>query len=84
MKFTLTIDSDAIILTVEQVTQIAEMLYGCEMIERKYMGTGKGDKGSDYLTTLIPYDVRTKLRMQPLVDSEYDALKFITAAQAGK
>lgn len=84
MKFTLTIDGDSIILSVDQVTQIAELLYGCETIERRYMGPGKGERGGDYLTTLQPYDVRSKLRMQPLVDSEYDALKFITAAQAGK
>lgn len=84
MKFTVSLDGNPVVLSAEQVKQLSELLFGCEMIERKYLGSGKGVNGNDYVHILQPYEIRNQLKLSPLVDEEYDALKFITAAQQKK
>ncbi len=84
MKFTINLNSQEVILTPEQVRQLSALLFGCEMIERKYLGSGKGVNGNDYVYILQPYELRNQLKLSPLVDEEYDALKFVTVAQPKK
>jgi hypothetical protein len=81
MKFTINLNSQEVILTPEQVRQLSELLYGCEVLTSKYLGSGKGTNGNDYLTVVQPFDIRKEFKLSPLVDEEYDALKFVTAAQ---
>jgi aerobic-type carbon monoxide dehydrogenase small subunit (CoxS/CutS family) len=84
MKFTVSLNGQEVILTPEQVRQLSELLYGCEMLTAQYLGAGKGTNGQDYLTVLQPFNIRNQLKLSPLVDEEYDALKFVTAAQPKK
>lgn len=84
MKFTINLNSQEVILTPEQVQQLSSLLYGCEMLYTKYLGSGKGTNGNDYITVLQPYDIRKEFKLAPLVDEEYDAIKFVTAAQPKK
>lgn len=81
MKFTISLNGQEVILTPEQVRQLSELLFGCEMLHSKYLGSGKGVNGNDYLTIVQPFDLRKEFKLSPLVDEEYDALKFVTAAQ---
>ena len=84
MKFTVTLNSQEVILSHEQVQQLSALLFGCEMLHSKYLGSGKGVNGNDYLTVVQPFDLRKEFKLSPLVDEEYDALKFVTAAQPKK
>ena len=84
MKSTVNLNSQEVIVSPEQVRQLSELLYGCEMLTAKYLGSGKGTNGNDYLTVLQPFELRNQLKLSPLVDEEYDAIKFVTEAQKKK
>lgn len=82
MKFTINIDGATVILSQTQLEIIADALRDTEMVQSKYMGSGKGTNGNDYLSVLQPYDIRSQMVIRALPDPEYDALKFITASQS--
>lgn len=82
MKFTINIDGATVILSQTQLEIIADALRDTEMVQSKYMGSGKGTNGNDYLSVLQPYDIRSQMVIRALPDPEYDALKFITANQS--
>lgn len=82
MKFTITIDGCAVIVSATQLELIIDALRDTEMVQSKYMGSGKGLNGGDYMQLLQPYDLRAQLIIRALPDLEYDALKFITANQS--
>jgi hypothetical protein len=84
MKFTISLNSQEVILNPEQVQQLSALLFGCEMLTAKYLGAGKGTNGNDYITVVQPLDIRSQLKFAPLVDEEYDAIKFVTEAQKKK
>ena len=82
MKFTINIDGATVILSQTQLEIIADALRDTEMVQSKYMGSGKGTNGNDYLSVLQPYDIRSQMVIRAMPDPEYDALKFITASQS--
>jgi len=82
MKLTINVDGCSVILSAEQLETLASVLRGCEMVQAKYMGTGKGTNGSDFMNLLQPYDLRSNLVVRVMPDDDYDALKFFTASQA--
>lgn len=82
MKFTISIDGTNVIVSATQLELIIDALRDTEMVQSKYMGSGKGPNGTDYLSVLQPYDIRSQLIIRAMPDLEYDALKFITANQS--
>lgn len=82
MKFTINIDGCAVIVSPVQLEMIAEALSGTEMLNNKYMGTGKGTNGTDYLLLLQPYEIRSQMVIRAMPDSDYNALKFVAAVQS--
>lgn len=82
MKFTINIDGTNVIVSATQLESIADALRDTEMVHSKYMGSGKGSNGNDYLQLLQPYDIRSQMVIRAMPDPEYDALKFITASQS--
>lgn len=83
MRVTVAIDGNNVVLTTEEAAQLAQLLYGKEMIQHKYVGSKRAAGAtSDYIDLLQPFDVRSALAFRPLVDEEYDAIKFVTKTQA--
>jgi hypothetical protein len=79
MRVTVTIEGNHVVLTPEEANQIASILYGKEMIYAKYVGSKRpAGATTDYVDLLQPFNVRSALSMRPLVDEEYDAIKFFT------
>jgi hypothetical protein len=79
MRVTVSIDGNNVILTAEEANQIATILYGKEMVTSKYIGSKRpAGAMSDYVDLLQPFNVRSALSMRPMVDEEYDAIKFFT------
>lgn len=46
MKFVVKVNDRKLLLTGEQVDQLAEVIHGCDFYEEKYVGADKGTLGS--------------------------------------
>lgn len=82
MRFTINIDGCSVVLSATQLEIIADALRDTEMVNNKYMGSGKGTNGGDYMQLLQPYTIGSQMVIRALPDLEYDALKFVTANQS--
>ena len=80
MKFILDINNVKVLLDHGQLETIVNILYGCEHVEHKYMGSKSGK--SEYMDIISVINVRDVLKTSAMSDTEYDALVFMTKQQA--
>jgi len=80
MKLILDINNTKVLLDTEQVRQIADILYGCEFIEQKYIPSS-GTTKSHYIDLIKPTTTRDLLKLSIMSKIEYDALVLITKLQ---
>ena len=80
MKLILDINNTKVLLDTEQIRQIADILYGCELIEQKYVPSS-GTTKSSYLDLIKPAVLRDILKLSIMTQIEYDALVLITKLQ---
>lgn len=80
MKFILEINSIKVLLDHDQLKAIADLLYGCEHLDHKYMGSKSGK--SEYVDLIGPLNIREAMKTHAMSQTEYEALVFITKQQA--
>ena len=78
MKFTVNINSTVLLLTPDQLESLAEILEVGEILENKYMGTGLGTNGGNYMDVLAPVVLRDVLKPGVISDTAYGSLLFVT------
>ncbi len=78
MKLSINLNGTHILLTTTQMSALADIIETGEVLENKYMGTGLGTNGSNYMDVLIPIRVQDVLRPGVMTDTAYEALVFIT------
>lgn len=78
MKYVLSIDSKAVLLTAAQVEQIAELLDGVEVTKTEFVGQGKGEDGGAYVTVLDRPKLMDLLSLKLMSETEYNALVTFT------
>lgn len=78
MKLIVRINDANVVLTPEQVNALAEMLETAQIFENKYMGSGLGTNGTNYMDVLAPLKLQDVLRPGVMTDTHYEALTFIT------
>lgn len=79
VKFTMMISNRKVLFTAEQVEALATVLADCEVINVQWVGSGKGDNGTDYTNRLATGPVSDLLDMKVMPETEYNAIKFFTA-----
>lgn len=86
MKLIVSIQGSNVLLTPEQLCKLAEILDTAEVVDNKYMGTGLGTNGTNYMDVLAPIKLQDVLRPGVMSTTSYDALVFITKqlAEAAK
>lgn len=78
MKLSVNLNGTNILLTTTQMSALADIIETGEVLENKYMGTGLGTNGGNYMEVLIPIRVQDVLRPGVMTDTAYEALVFIT------
>lgn len=76
MKFMITVDGRSVLLTEQDLDRIVPVLNEAEEVDNKWVGTGKGDNGGDYIRSLKPCN-RTPFTLRAMTDEEYNLLKFL-------
>lgn len=79
IRFALALGNRKILFTAEQVAALAEVFAGCEVLNVQWVGSGKGDNGTDYTSRLVNLPVSDLIDLKVLPEAEYNALKFFTA-----
>jgi hypothetical protein len=82
LRFVVNIGTTPVILTAAQVADLANLLSGIPVTETKWVGSGKGDNGGDYVVRLAHKAVSDILAVKILPEEEYNLLKFMTANAA--
>ena len=81
MKYVIQIAGQKVVLDDERMTQLTELLLGATMLNNSYVGTGKGDDGTNYSLQILPYDSENHLSLTAMSDSRYEALILKTKLQ---
>lgn len=78
MKYLVQLNNNQIILTAEQLETLTSMLDGCNYVEEKYMGNGKGTDGGNYIKLASTYRVTDQLALKIMTDEAYEAMQLVT------
>lgn len=83
MKFVMSINSRKVLLTSEQLEQLAALLGNVETMEDKWVGSGKGTTGSgdSYIPVIYPYNPLEHLNLSLVSDEQVEAIKFVQKQQ---
>lgn len=78
MKLSINLNGTHILLTTTQMSALADIIETGEVLENKYMGTGLGTNGSNYMEVLAPVKLQDVLKPGVMTDTAYEALVFVT------
>ena len=78
MKFVMELNGHKLLLDGTQLETIVNALNGVEWLESKYMGSGKGANGTNYMDIISPLVLRDATKVGMMSDEEYGAMRFIT------
>jgi hypothetical protein len=78
MKLLINLNGTNVVLSVPQFAALAEIIETGEVLENKYMGTGLGTNGTNYMDVLAPVKLQDVLRPGVMTDTSYEALAFVT------
>jgi hypothetical protein len=74
MKIRMKIADKDVLLSVAQYEAILEVLLNADEMKDKYMGTGKGENGTNYVRIIKPLDITDDLHVRTMPDGEYEAI----------
>lgn len=78
MKLSINLNGTHILLTTTQISALADIIETGEVLENKYMGTGLGTNGGNYMEVLAPVKLQDVLIPGVMTDTAYEALVFVT------
>jgi hypothetical protein len=78
MKLIANLGGTNVVLSVSQLAALAEIIETGEVLENKYMGTGLGTNGGNYMDVLAPVKLQDVLKPGVMTDTAYEALVFVT------
>jgi len=78
MKFVMELNGHKLLLETAQLEAIVNALNGVDWLESKYMGSGKGTNGTNYIDIISPLVLRDATKVGMMSDEEFAAMKFIT------
>lgn len=81
MKYMLTLDGKRLLLNHEQVEKIVAVVDGSEMIQQEYVGSGQGENGSAYISTIDRPKLSELFSLTVMSDVEYLAMVTFTEAR---
>jgi hypothetical protein len=74
MKIRMKIADKDLLLSVAQYEAILEVLLNADELRDKYVGSGKGENGTNYVRIIKPLDVAEDVNIRTMPDGEYEAL----------
>lgn len=77
MKFKITIQNKDVLFTNEQLTILLDMLHGADVLSSEYVGSGKGDGGTNYIRTVRPLET-TDINMSAVSDDYVETMRLKT------
>ena len=77
MKFKINIANKEVLLTSEQLSVIVDTLHGIDTLTSEYVGSGKGDNGTNYIRLIRQLDV-SDISVSPLADEYVDTVRLRT------
>lgn len=78
MKLLINLNGTNVVLSIPQFAALAEIIETGEVLENRYMGTGLGTNGTNYMEVLVPTKLQDVLRPGVMTDTAYEALAFVT------
>jgi hypothetical protein len=76
MKIRLKIADKDVLLSPVQYEAILEILQDSDEMRDKYVGTAKGENGTNYVRIIKPIDVTEDIGVRTMPDGEYEALRL--------
>jgi len=76
MKYMLSVDGRSVLLTERDLDRIMPVLTEAEEVNNKWVGSGKGDDGTDYVRSLKNCK-QTPFTLRAMTDDEYNLLTFL-------
>jgi hypothetical protein len=74
MKIRMKIAEKDLLLSVVQYEAILEVLLNADEMRDKYVGTAKGENGTNYVRIIKPLDITEELQVRTMPDGEYEAI----------
>lgn len=84
LNFVISVGSQKAILNNDQLDALVKVLLGCEVIQERWVGSGKGNKGSgnEYLQVIAPFQLDDgDLNLRLMSQEQIDAIKFVQKQQ---
>lgn len=79
LKFVIDVCGKRVVLTADQLSVIWDTLQGCEVMENKWVGSGKGTTGSskDYLPIIKTFEAHESLTTVAVSDDYIESVKLV-------
>ena len=74
MKIRMKIADKDVLLSVAQYEAILEVLLNADEMRNKYVGSGKGENGTNYVRVIAPLDITEDVTIRTMPDGEYEAV----------
>ena len=78
MKYIVQIAGQKVLLDETRMSELVNTLVGAEKLDEVYIGSGKGDDGSNYSKQIRPFEMETQLSVNVIPDTYYDAIVLKT------
>jgi hypothetical protein len=73
MRYVIQLASEQVILDQAQMDVLTSTLMGAQRFHNEYIGTGKGDDGTNYSKQVRPYVADEHLQIKVMSDETFDA-----------
>ena len=78
MMFVLKVGEEDAVLNEAQMRSLLEILWGASVKKQEWVGSGQGDDGENYSSTLRPYVPQSMLRPYVMHEDAVEALRVKT------
>jgi hypothetical protein len=73
MKYVIQLATEQVVLDQTQMDALSNILMGAQRFHNEYVGTGKGDDGTNYSKRVRPYIADEHLQIKVMSDETFDA-----------
>lgn len=83
LNFVVEIANKKVVLDAAKLEVLWDIVHGADVLENKWVGTGKGTTGSskDYIPIIKSYEAQTDLSITTISQEQINAIKFVMKQQ---
>lgn len=83
LNFVIAIGDKKVVLDTARLEKFWDLLHGAEVMEQKWVGTGKGTTGAckDYIPIIGIFEAHKDLTVTPVSQEQIAAIKFVMKQQ---